>query len=155
MANESVTDYMKQDIKEYLDNLASKDDFFALCYEDDSKSIDECMDFIITQVQKSGRKGFHDKEIYGLAVHYYQEDNPGDITKGARSTCNVVVNHAIELTEEEKEAAKQKALDEITATEKRKILEKEKREREKAKAEAEARKKQEQEQGIMSLFGED
>ena len=150
-----VSDKMKQVISDYLTDLANNDEAFSICFMDDSKSIDECLDFICTQVQKSGRMGFDDDEIYGLAIHYYQEDNPGEITKGASWTCKVVVNHTIELTEEEKEAARQKALDEITANEKRKILEKEKREKEKAKAEAEARKKQEQEQGIMSLFGEE
>ena len=150
-----ASEYMKQDIKKYLDELAKKDDFFALCYEDDSKNLDECMDFIVTQVQKSGAMGFHDDEIYGLAIHYYQEDNPGDITKGISERCNVVINHPVELTEEEKEEARRKAMDEITATEIRKIKEKEKREREAAKAKAEERKKQEHEQGVMSLFGEE
>ena len=129
----STSDYMKQDIKEYLDKLAERDEAFAFCYMDDTKSLEQCMDFICTQVQKSGAKGFHDNEIYSLAVHYYQEDEPGEIQDGLSKRCNVIINHPVELTEEEKEQAKQKALDEITAKEMRRLEQKAKREKEAAK----------------------
>ena len=153
MASARVSEYMKRDIKAYLDDIASKDDYFALCYEDDSKSIDECCDFIVTQVQKSRREGFHDDEIYALATHYYREDNPGEIRKGAMSQCaSIVINHPIQLTEEEKEEAKRRALEEITAREVKRLQDKEKREREAAKAKAEERKKQEENEGVLSLF---
>ena len=52
------------------------------------------------------REGYADAEIYGQAVHYYDEDNV-KITevKGAK----VVVNHAIELSETEKREAREAA----------------------------------------------
>ena len=64
----------------------------------DNKNIDECCNFIMQQVQKSGCNGFADEEIYGMAVHYYDEDDIKDIEP---VRCTVVVNHTVELTEEE------------------------------------------------------
>ena len=68
------------------------------------------------QVQKSGCNGFADEEIYGMAVHYYDEDDIKDIES---VRCTVVVNHTVVLTEEEIKQAKadaiQKAQDEAYA----------------------------------------
>ena len=54
-------------------------------------------------VQKSGCNGFDDDEIFGQAVHYYDE---ADIEIGKPIDCKVVVNHHVELTEEEKAQAR-------------------------------------------------
>ena len=54
-------------------------------------------------VQKSGCNGFSDDEIFGQAVHYYDET---DIEIGKPIDCKVVVNHHVELTAEEKEQAR-------------------------------------------------
>ena len=147
-----VTDYFKADIERYLEGAAAFDETFAERYRREDKSLDECLDYIVTQVQKSGRKGFHDDEIYSLAIHYYQEDNLEEITKGVSGKCQVVTNHTIELTEEEKEEAKRKALDEITQAEIRKIQAKEKRDKERAKAKAEEEKKRAEQEGALFLF---
>lgn len=76
------------------------------------KTLDGCIDYIFTAVQKSGCNGFTDNEIFDMAIHYFDEPNEalGDIK---HLTPNVVVNHHVELTEEEKEEAKQAALNEI------------------------------------------
>ena len=42
-----------------------------------------------------------------MAVHYYDED---DIEVGKSVSCQVSVNHIVELTEEEKSEAKQEAI---------------------------------------------
>lgn len=111
-------DPFKEVIKAYLDDLASNDELFAKSYAKENKNIDECVKFIYQEVKKSGRCGFNDDEIYNLAVHYYDEDNLGKITGVSGS---VVVNHAIQLTEEEKEAAKARALADFEAAEKRRL----------------------------------
>ncbi|WP_333615780.1 PcfK-like family protein, partial [Bacteroides pyogenes] len=51
--------------------------------------------------------GLSDEEVYSLAVHYYDEDN---LKVGKPINCKVVVNHTIELTEEEKVEARQNAI---------------------------------------------
>ena len=57
------------------------------------------------QVQQSGCCGFSDDEVYSMAVHAIDEP---DLEIGKPMNCNVVVNHHIELTEEEK--AEQRAI---------------------------------------------
>jgi len=96
-----------QTIKEYVENNSSID-----VNKHPEKSIEKCVNYILTQVQKSGCNGFKDAEIFGMAVHYFDEPNEklGTIKD---LSMNVVVNHHVELTEEEKEAMKQAALDEV------------------------------------------
>ena len=143
---------MKEHIKEYLDAYAEKNEGFFFDYQNPDKNIDECCDFICTQVQKMGAIGLDDDDVFGLAIHYYQETNPGEITKGVASRVNVVVNRQVQLTDEEIAQAKQKALDNITAKEMKRIQEKEKREKEKAKAEAEKKREELAAEGVLSLF---
>lgn len=107
----------KETIKSYLDNRAANDELFAQAYSKEGKNIDDCVTYILNTVQKSGCNGFADEEIFGMAVHYYDEDK---IEVGKPISTRVVVNH-IELTEEDKAAAKQKALDELVAEQKRLI----------------------------------
>lgn len=108
------TETFKKTIEAYLTERAKIDSLFAVSFAKPSKSIDECVNYIFNEVQKSGCNGFADDEIYGMAVHYYDEDNLGEI-KGV-SNARVVVNHSVELTEEEKakarEEAKQRAINE-------------------------------------------
>lgn len=96
------TERFKKVIKAYLDKRAAEDSLFAEKYANPKKNIDECADYIIGEVQKSGKNGFPDEEIFGMAVHYYDEENL-KVDKNATPKCSVVVNHAVELTEEEKE----------------------------------------------------
>lgn len=101
-------DRFKEVIKEYLDDRAAKDNLFAAKYANPEKNIDDCAEYIFSEVKKSGRQGFADEEIYGMAVHYYDEEklefeNVGDM--------DVVVNQAVELTEEEKAEARREALE--------------------------------------------
>ena len=147
------SEQFKAAIKKFLDRMAQMDEAFALSYENPDKSIDQCVEYILTTVKNSGVNGFEDAEIYGMAVHYYEEDNPGEIKSGI--SANVVVNHHVDLTDEEKAEAKRKALDKITAEEERRIREKERKAREAEKAKADAKRKKDEEEGVMLLFGEE
>ncbi|MFR8355487.1 MAG: PcfK-like family protein [Parabacteroides sp.] len=93
------TDYFKLTIQNYLDARAREDELFAPRYANPKKNIDDCCTFIINQVRQSGCNGFADEEIYSMALHYYDEE---DIDIGKPVSCKVVVNHTVELTEEEK-----------------------------------------------------
>lgn len=103
----TVTDYFKITIQSYLENRAQTDVLFAPVYTKENKNIDDCITYILNYVQQSGICGFTDDEIYSLALHYYDEDS---IEIGKKITCDVVVNHAIVLTEEEKIQARQRAI---------------------------------------------
>ena len=97
-------------IKAYLERRAESDALFAIRFANPSKSMEDCVTYIINQVQKSGCNGFADDEIFGMAVHYYEEN---EIEVGKPINCQVVVNHTVELTEEEKEQARQDAINRL------------------------------------------
>lgn len=101
------TEYFKQTIKAFLDNKASEDELFVQKYNNPNKNLDDCVTYILNWVQASGCSGFSDMEIYGQCIHYFDEDS---IDIGKPIECNVVVNHHIELTDEEKAEARQKAI---------------------------------------------
>ena len=69
-----VSEQYKSTIKAYLDNMAAVDSLFAPVYQKPTKNIDNCITYILNQVKKSGCCGFSDDEIFGMALHYYQED---------------------------------------------------------------------------------
>ena len=102
-----ATDYFKQTIQTYLEQRAESDTLFAPRYHNPRKSIDDCITYILNEVRRSGCNGFADDEIFSMALHYYDEE---DIDIGKPINCKVVVNHTIELTEEEKQQAHEQAL---------------------------------------------
>ena len=104
------TQSFQDTIKAYLETMAENDALFSVKYANPSKSVSDCCTFIINQVQKSGCNGFADDEIFGMAVHYYEEN---EIEVGKPINCQVVVNHTVELTEEEKEQARQDAINRL------------------------------------------
>lgn len=105
-----TTDYFKATIQNYLEQRAQTDELFAPVFANPKKNIDECITYILNTVQKSGCNGFADDEIFSMALHYYDE---ADIEVGKPVQCKVVVNRHIELTEEEKAQARQKAIQKV------------------------------------------
>lgn len=78
-------------IKTYLDSVAEKDELFAKSYKKPNKSIKECCAFLMNEAKKAAKGGSiacKDEEIYGLAMHYYDED---DIVVGDAPTNAKVV----------------------------------------------------------------
>ena len=66
----------KQAIKAYLDKRAEEDSLFAPKYANEKKSIDECCSYIMGEARKRGNAiAISDEEVYGMAVHYYDEDD--------------------------------------------------------------------------------
>lgn len=100
----------KKCIKDYLDNRAKEDQLFSEKYMNPKKNLDDCVTYILNTVQKSGCNAFSDDEVFSMAVHYYDEKN---IKIGSKVNCKVVVNHAVELTDEEKEEARRNAIKKV------------------------------------------
>ena len=84
------TDHFKRTIQMYLEQRAEEDALFAKSYRNPAKNIDDCVTYILNYVQKSGCNGFTDGEIFGQAVHYYDEN---EIEVGKPIQCQVAVNH--------------------------------------------------------------
>ena len=102
-----ASNHFTRTILTHLELRAESDSLFAESFAKENKNIDDCVTYILNEVQKSGCMGFADDEIYSMAVHYYDED---DIEVGKPMSGKIVVNHIVELTEEEKEQAKQDAI---------------------------------------------
>lgn len=120
----NTTAHFKRTIQAYLEQRAAEDILFAETYRKEGKNIDDCITYILNTVKASGCNGFTDGEIYSMAVHYYDED---DIEIGNPISCQVCVNHTVELTEEEKAEARKKAVEQYTQTELRKMQERHKK----------------------------
>ena len=112
------TEHFKRTIQMYLEQRAAEDALFAKNYRNPAKNIDDCVTYILNYVQKSGCNGFTDGEIYGQAVHYYDEN---EIEVGEPIQCKVAVNHVVELTAEEKAEARQNAIRQYQDEELRKL----------------------------------
>ena len=88
-------------IKKYLDKRAQEDPQFAITYTKPNKSIKECCKYIFQEVEKGKMKGEHcvgvsDNEVFGLAVHYYDEDDI--VVNGPKN--KVVTTHSAPVNEE-------------------------------------------------------
>jgi hypothetical protein len=107
-----ATDMFTTVIDTHLKGLAAKDPLFAETLKKPAKNIKDCCTYILNEVKKTGRQGFADEEIFGMAVHYYDED---DIKPGAAVKAHVVVNQSIKAEKkpssdsEPKKAAKKAA----------------------------------------------
>lgn len=77
----------EQALKVYLDKVASSDPAFARKYANPEKSIQECARYIFGEVYYHAKPkkenqvaavAYSEKEVYGFALHYY--DEPGKVT---------------------------------------------------------------------------
>jgi hypothetical protein len=111
--NSKSSDLFKKTILEELTKRAQTDSLFAASFQKPGKTIDECINYIINTVHKSEICGFADDEIFGMAAHYYDED---DIGTQNPMDCSIISNHYVSLTPEEileaKKQAKEKVLNE-------------------------------------------
>ena len=114
------TEQFTRTIAEYLNQRAATDPLFAPNLAKLHKNIEDCITYILKQVQQSGCNGFEDDEIYSMAIHYYDEDN---LEVGSPVACHVVVNHTIVLSEEEKAEARKQAIQQYQAQELRRLQE--------------------------------
>ena len=120
---------MKTAIKNYLDNRAKSDELFAAKYANPKKSIDECCKYITGEAYARAKNGcavISDEEVYGMAVHYYDEENI-EIRKQPAGTKVSSKTTKVKLTKAEEEEARKKALNDIYEAERKRLLAKPKK----------------------------
>ena len=132
----------QETIARYLKGRAENDPILAIKLANPSKTMEQCCQYIIGEVKKSGCCGFSDEEIYGWAMHFWDEQ---EVEVGEPINCQVVVNHVVELTEEEKAQARKEAIAKLRDEEMEKM-----RKAHSKKASSEINTNQE-----PNLFGED
>lgn len=99
----------KDTIQKYLQERAVEDPLFAPKFTNPNKSIDECCRYIMGEARKRGTSVvMSDAEVFGMAVHYYDEENI-KIEK-VSACCSVSSSRKVKLTEEEKKIAREVAI---------------------------------------------
>lgn len=113
-------DHFKKAIEAELTKRTEQDPLFAENYTKPEKNLEDCCKYIIGQVKKSGAVGLPDDIVFGLAMHYYDED---DIDENELSSLTpmIVVNREVRLTEEEKAEIREKAKQELLEAEKQRL----------------------------------
>ena len=114
----------KETIENHLKSRAKKELLFLRKLNNPKKSIDECIKYVLSTVSESGICGWEDGEIFGMAVHYYDEEKAELLKIKKDPNMRVVVNHKLLLTEEEKAEAKADAINEVIDEEKAKMRKK-------------------------------
>lgn len=78
----------KQAIQSYIAKEAAKDANFAERVKDKKKNIDDCLTYILNKVREMKASVLSNEEVFGMAIHYYQE---GDIKVGSKVSAVVKV----------------------------------------------------------------
>lgn len=100
----------KNAVKLYLDTRAANDELFAVTYKKENKSLDECCNYIMSEAKKRGNAVcMSDDEVYGLAIHYYDEDGL-KVEKAPGCSRVSVSTPKVNLTDEDKKAAHEAAI---------------------------------------------
>jgi len=84
------TENFEKIIHDHLLKFSKNDKAFEAKFNNPKKNIKDCITYILITVQKSGCNGFADEEIFGMAIHYYDEEK---IDVGKPIKAQVVVNH--------------------------------------------------------------
>ena len=149
----------KDAVKDYLDKMAADDPVFAAKMANPDKSLDKCVEFVESEifhkyiVAGNGRKVAvcepSRQECFGLAVHYYDEGKI-EIRKMDGVGSVATATPGVELSEEDKAKAREKAIERLAEEEARKIKAEEEKRRQKSKE----KRQKEEESGVMFLFDE-
>lgn len=68
----------KKAVEQHLNQMAANDKLFAETLKKPNKSIDGCMNYIMSEAKKKGQNMVTDDEVFGWAAHYYDEDSIKD-----------------------------------------------------------------------------
>lgn len=80
----TTTDPFKETIQAHLQEVAQTDKLFAETLKKPNKTIDGCINYIYSEVKKTGRCGWKDEEVFNMAIHYYDEDSIKDVPEVQR-----------------------------------------------------------------------
>lgn len=136
----------KKLIQEYLDKKAKGDELFGKMYNKPGKNIDSCWAYIVNMAKRKGGACvcMSDDEVFGLAVHYYCEDDleVKELPKGFKAAASG--GKVDLLSDDEKKKLKKQAEEEFKA--------KMKKELEVEKTQIKKPKRKKEEVGMASLF---
>lgn len=128
-------------VKDYLDGRAGSDELFAVMYAKPGKNLDACWAYIVNVAKKrgSGCVCMTDEEVYGLAVHYYCEDDLKNEPLPKEFKC-IVPEPKVWLTDEQKQRVREEVEAELREELKKKLRDEMVEAERRCKAETEAKK---------------
>lgn len=98
-----VTKLFEQRIGEWLTQARKEDATFDKKVAESKKDVKGCCNYILSEVRKAKQCGYDDDEIYGMARHYFDEDDIKD--PGKQKVSRIVVTGHVDLSDEEKAEA--------------------------------------------------
>lgn len=90
---------------------------FAIKMAQPNKSMEGAVNYLCSQIQKSGLCCVDDATVMNILVHYFDEN---EIEEGGKVNCNIVVSKP-ELTEEDKAELKEQAMEQYKEEQLREI----------------------------------
>lgn len=75
------TRHFQECISQWLEKEKANDETFASRVNKSKKTVKGCCNYILAAVKESQKTGFTDEEVYGMARHFFDEDDikdPGD-----------------------------------------------------------------------------
>ncbi len=106
MANEIKSSNAVMDVvRNYMEERCASDPILAIKYANPAKSLEKALNYVASEVQKSGLTIMDSDSVFSLILHYYDE-NLEDVPN---VNCKIAV--AKELTDTEKAEAKAEAME--------------------------------------------
>lgn len=135
-----VTKFFIQRISEWVEKEMEKDELFAETVKSKPyKTVEGACNYVLSVAKKTGQAGWDDEEVYGMIKHFFDEDDLKD--PGNQNPSKVIVSGHVDLTEEEKMEAMEKAKAEFKKDMEAKAAAQKKARKEKERKDAEERRK--------------
>lgn len=116
MANEMKSSNAVMDVvRNYMEERCASDPILAIKYANPAKSLEKALNYVASEVQKSGLTIMDSDSVFGLILHYYDE-NLEDVPN---VNCKIAV--AKELTDTERAEAKGQAMEQYREEQLREI----------------------------------
>ena len=150
-----VTKFFEQRISEWLEREMKADPLFAETVKSKpQKTVKGACNYVLSVAKKTGQAGWDDDEVYGMVKHFYDEDDVKD--PGSQNPSKVIVSGHVDLTEEEKQEAMEKAKEEFKKDMEAKAAaaERARKEKERKDAEEKRRKLEEKRAKEMAMMGD-
>lgn len=104
-------------MQQMLQERCIAEHMFAIKMANPSKSMEGAVNYLCSQIQKSGMCCVDDTTVMNILVHYFDEN---EIEEGGKVNCNIVVSKP-ELSEEEKAELKEQAMEQYRKEQLREI----------------------------------
>ena len=116
MANEmKSSNAVMEVVRNYMEERCASDPILAIKYANPAKSLEKALNYVASEVQKSGLTIMDSDSVFGLILHYYDE-NLEDVPN---VNCKIAV--AKELTDSERAEAKEQAMEQYREEQLREI----------------------------------